>query len=57
MLNTKEINIILESAKPLLRKWCSNTRELLRNIGKFNSDSLFILQISVDDIVKSLELS
>lgn len=51
------INQILESAKLPLRKWCSNSAEILKRIGRSNSDPLFALQINVDDIVKSLGLS
>lgn len=53
----QQINTILESAKLPLRKWCSNSPEVLKYIFKSNSDSLFALQIGVNDIVKSLGLS
>ncbi|XP_060864276.1 uncharacterized protein LOC132940560 [Metopolophium dirhodum] len=48
---------ILASANLPLRKWFSNSSELLKPIGKSSNDPLFALQIGTEDIVKSLGLS
>ncbi|XP_015375644.1 PREDICTED: uncharacterized protein LOC107170130 [Diuraphis noxia] len=53
----QRISAILASANLPLRKWCSNSSELLRHIGKSSNDPLFALQIRAEDIVKSLGLS
>lgn len=48
---------ILYSAKLPLRKWCSNSPEVLRRVNKGGTDPLFTLKIGEDDVVKSLGLS
>jgi len=53
----QHINMILNSANLHLRKWCSNSRGILKYIGNSNTDPLFALQINADDVVKSLGLS
>lgn len=53
----QQINMILDSAKLTLRKWCSNSRNVLKHIGNSNTDPLFALQINADDVIKSLGLS
>jgi len=40
-----------------LRKWCSNSTEVLERIGNSSDDPLFALQIGEDEIIKSLRLS
>jgi len=53
----KQIDSILESAHFPLRKWCSNSTEVLEHIGNSSDDPLFALQIGEDEIIKSLGLS
>jgi len=53
----QRISAILATANLPLRKWCSNSAELLKRIGKSSNDPLFALQIGTEDIVKSLGLS
>jgi len=53
----QQINMIFDSVKLPLRKWCSNWRSVLKHIGNSNTDPLFALQINADDVVKSLGLS
>ncbi|XP_008182965.1 uncharacterized protein LOC103309405 [Acyrthosiphon pisum] len=53
----KQIDSILESAHLPLRKWCSNSTEVLERIGDSSDDPLFALQIGEDEIIKSLGLS
>lgn len=52
----QNISTILNSAKLPLRKWCSNSPSLLKQIGNTNIDPLFALEIGDTDIVKSLGL-
>lgn len=51
-----QIISILDSAKLPLRKWCSNSLEILGGVEKVNSEPLFIMRAETDDIVKSLGL-
>lgn len=46
----------MESAKLPLRKWCSNSAAVLKEIGTADQDPLFTLDINDDDTVKSLGL-
>lgn len=52
----KEIKTILDSAKLPLRKWCSNSPVVLKQIERCETDPLYTLELSDDDIVKSLGL-
>lgn len=53
----KEIISILDSAKLPLRKWCSNSSQVLKQIGRGITDPLFTLDIGDDETIKSLGLS
>jgi len=53
----KEIISILDSARLPLRKWCSNSSQVLKQIGKDVRDPLFTLDIGDDETIKSLGLS
>lgn len=53
----KEIISILDSAKLPLRKWCSNSSQVLKQIGRDITDPLFTLDIGDDETIKSLGLS
>ncbi|XP_008182967.1 uncharacterized protein LOC103309407 [Acyrthosiphon pisum] len=53
----KQIDSILVSAHLPLRKWCSNSTEVLERIEDSSDDPLFALQIGEDEIIKSLGLS
>lgn len=53
----KEIISILDSARLPLRKWCSNSSQVLNQIGKDVRDPLFTLDIGDDETIKSLGLS
>jgi len=52
----KEVNSILDSAKMPLRKWCSNSQDIIEQMGKREGDTLFTLEIGDGEIVKSLGL-
>lgn len=51
-----DVSSVLNSAKLPLRKWCSNSEYVLRNMSKCVDDPLFVLDIGDDDTVKSLGL-
>ncbi|XP_050065661.1 uncharacterized protein LOC126554646 [Aphis gossypii] len=51
-----DVSSVLNSAKLPLRKWCSNSEFVLRNMSKCVDDPLFVLDIGDDDTVKSLGL-
>lgn len=51
-----DISSVLYSARLPLRKWCSNSELVLRNMFKSVDDPLFVLDIGDDDTIKSLGL-
>jgi len=52
----KEVISILDSAKMPLRKWCSNSQDIIEQMGRREGDTLFTLEIGDGEIVKSLGL-
>jgi len=52
----QELNTILLSAKLRLRKWCSNSTEVLQHVEKRETDSLYTFGIKDGYTVKSLGL-
>ncbi|VVC27564.1 Peptidase aspartic, putative,Retrotransposon, Pao,Aspartic peptidase domain [Cinara cedri] len=53
----RAISGILSSARFPLRKWCSNSSEVMARTNKRCAEPLFVLKIGEDDIVKSLGFS
>lgn len=51
-----ELTKILGTAKMPLRKWYSNSPELLKNISSQSPDPLFVLEVGDQEIIKSLGL-
>lgn len=49
-------SMVLQSAKLPLRKWCSNSAEILKSVEAAENEPLFIIKIEADEIVKSLGL-
>lgn len=52
----QNISMVLDSAGLPLRKWCSNSLDVLRYIDRGYNEPLFALTIGEDDVVKSLGL-
>jgi len=55
-MSQSQISLVLESAKLPLRKWCSNSAEILKSVAAAENEPLFIIKIEADEIVKSLGL-
>jgi len=51
-----QISNILSSAKFPLRKWCSNSDEILAHVGKEQKEPLFVIRPEAEDVIKSLGL-
>jgi len=51
-----DISSIMSSAKLPLRKWCSNSRAVLRHLGRSEEDPLFILEVKDGEAINSLGL-
>ncbi|XP_060861005.1 uncharacterized protein LOC132938271 [Metopolophium dirhodum] len=51
-----QINNILSSARLPLRKWCSNSDEILADVVKEQRQPLFVIRAEAEDVVKSLGL-
>lgn len=52
----KDVTDVLNSAKMPLRKWCSNSSDLLRRISVDCPDPHFVLELGDQDTIKSLGL-
>lgn len=51
-----QISSILSSARLPLRKWCSNSDEILAHVVKEQREPLFVIRAEAEDVVKSLGL-
>ncbi|CAI6343037.1 unnamed protein product [Macrosiphum euphorbiae] len=52
----REISSIMDSAKLPLRKWCSNSRTVMQQLGRSGEDPLFTLEVKDGETIKSLGL-
>lgn len=46
----RDVSVVLHSARLPLRKWCSNSEFVFKNIFKCVDNPLFVLNIGGDDI-------
>lgn len=51
-----QITVILDSAKFSLRKWCSNSSNILKNVTVVKNEPFYIIHAEANDIFKSLGL-
>lgn len=52
----RDISIVMDSAKIPLRKWCSSSETVLKNVRRLSEETFFTLEVKDDDSIKSLGL-
>jgi hypothetical protein len=52
----EQISLILDSAQLPLRKWCSNSEEILKSVEFRGKEPLYVIHTETEDVVKSLGL-